>query len=68
MVPRTLFFLLQVCRWLLYSGADPRAVTSEGNTVVMWAAWAGSFDTTRLGKLVFENGRCAPTYLETIMF
>ncbi|CAM9289529.1 unnamed protein product [Pylaiella littoralis] len=38
---------VNVCRWLVYSGADPRAVTSEGNTVVMWAAWAGSFDTTR---------------------
>lgn len=37
----------QVCRWLVGRGADPHASTSEGNTVLMWAAWAGGLDVTR---------------------
>eukprot|EP00904_Undaria_pinnatifida_P014047 jgi/Undpi1/9773/HiC_scaffold_27.g12229.m1 len=38
---------VDVCRWLLGRGADPGATTTEGNTVVMWAAWAGGLDATR---------------------
>lgn len=37
----------QVCRWLLSRGADGLAATEEGNTVVMWAAWAGGLEVTR---------------------
>ncbi|CAM9297672.1 unnamed protein product [Discosporangium mesarthrocarpum] len=36
-----------VCRWLVSEGADSGAVTSEGNTVLMWAAWAGGLEVTR---------------------
>lgn len=39
----------QVCRWLLRAGADATATTSEGNTVAMWAAWAGGLAVTRSG-------------------
>ncbi|CAN0045698.1 unnamed protein product, partial [Sphacelaria rigidula] len=38
---------VEACQWLLRRGADPSATTSEGNTVVMWAAWAGGLETTR---------------------
>ncbi|CBN75713.1 conserved unknown protein [Ectocarpus siliculosus] len=38
---------VNVCRWLLDLGVDTKARTSEGNTVVMWAAWAGGLDATR---------------------
>eukprot|EP00752_Nemacystus_decipiens_P009786 g8738.t1 len=38
---------VDVCRWLLSLGADPGSTTTEGNTVVMWAAWAGGLDATR---------------------
>ncbi|CAB1116108.1 unnamed protein product [Ectocarpus sp. CCAP 1310/34] len=38
---------VNVCRWLLNLGVDTKARTSEGNTVIMWAAWAGGLDATR---------------------
>ncbi|CAM9467434.1 unnamed protein product, partial [Ectocarpus fasciculatus] len=38
---------VNVCRWLLNFGVDTKARTSEGNTVIMWAAWAGGLDATR---------------------
>ncbi|CAN0365312.1 unnamed protein product, partial [Scytosiphon promiscuus] len=34
-------------RWLLDRGADPRTATHDGNTLAMWAAWAGGLEATR---------------------
>ncbi|CAN0150442.1 unnamed protein product [Scytosiphon promiscuus] len=38
---------VNVCRWLLDRGADPGTTTHEGNTLAMWAAWAGGLEATR---------------------
>ncbi|EOD13291.1 hypothetical protein EMIHUDRAFT_119912 [Emiliania huxleyi CCMP1516] len=44
-------------RLLLDRGADPAAVTSDGNSVVHWAAWAGGSKLLRL--LCEEHGQAA---------
>lgn len=38
---------VDACRWLLSRDANPSATTEDGNSVVMWAAWAGGLETTR---------------------
>jgi ankyrin repeat protein len=32
---------LDTARWLVRHGADPRATTRDGNSIVHWCAWAG---------------------------
>lgn len=44
--------LLQMCRWHMKAGADPKANTDEGDTVVVWAAWAGGLEVTRYATAV----------------
>mmetsp|Transcript_45978 Transcript_45978/g.92792 ORF Transcript_45978/g.92792 Transcript_45978/m.92792 type:complete len:342 (+) Transcript_45978:38-1063(+) len=38
----------EVCAWLLESGVDANAATSNGNTVLMWSVWGGNQRTAAL--------------------
>ena len=37
----------QTAKWLVEHGADARAVTCDGNSILHWAAWAGGLPTVQ---------------------